>query len=63
MAQKRQVADAKIALQHNLGLGGACVIAMYKKYTDGIQKSFRKDQSADPAVLEQFEAESKQAKL
>jgi len=30
-AQKRQVAGAKIALQHNLGLGGAAVVAMYRK--------------------------------
>jgi sterol carrier protein 2 len=29
-ADKRQVADAKIALQHNLGLGGAAVLAMYR---------------------------------
>ena len=26
-----QVAGAKVGLQHNLGLGGACVITMYKK--------------------------------
>jgi acetyl-CoA acetyltransferase len=30
-ADKRQVKDAKIALQHNLGLGGAAVVAMYRK--------------------------------
>jgi len=29
-AQARQVADAKIALQHNLGLGGACVVTLYR---------------------------------
>jgi len=28
-AEKRQVDGAKVALQHNLGLGGACVVAMY----------------------------------
>ncbi|MCM2534259.1 hypothetical protein NDK43_20295 [Neobacillus pocheonensis] len=28
-AQKRQVENARIALQHNLGLGGACVVTMY----------------------------------
>lgn len=27
----RQVEGAKIALQHNLGLGGACVVTMYQK--------------------------------
>lgn len=30
-ADKRQVAGANIALQHNLGLGGAAVVAMYRK--------------------------------
>jgi len=30
-AGKRQVEGAKIALQHNLGLGGACVVTMYRK--------------------------------
>ena len=29
-ADKRQVPDAKVALQHNLGLGGACVMTMYR---------------------------------
>jgi acetyl-CoA acetyltransferase len=29
-ADKRQVAGAKVALQHNLGLGGAAVVTMYK---------------------------------
>ena len=33
-ADKRQVAGARVALQHNLGLGGACVITMYKKPDD-----------------------------
>jgi len=30
-ADKRQVPNVKAALQHNLGLGGACVVAMYTK--------------------------------
>lgn len=29
-ADKRQVTGARIALQHNLGLGGACVVTMYE---------------------------------
>ncbi|MGA2551240.1 MAG: lipid-transfer protein [Burkholderiaceae bacterium] len=28
-AQKRQVEGARLALQHNLGLGGACVVTLY----------------------------------
>lgn len=31
IAGKRQVPDAKVALQHNIGLGGACVVTMYRK--------------------------------
>jgi sterol carrier protein 2 len=30
-ADQRQVPNAKVALQHNLGLGGACVITMYRR--------------------------------
>lgn len=30
-ADKRQVENASIALQHNLGLGGACVVTMYRR--------------------------------
>ena len=30
-ADQRQVKDARVALQHNLGLGGACVVTMYRK--------------------------------
>src|SRR5688572_19383668 len=30
-AEQRQVPNAKVALQHNLGLGGACVVTMYRK--------------------------------
>ena len=29
-AEKRQVEGARIALQHNLGLGGACVMTLYR---------------------------------
>ena len=31
MGDKRQVPDARVALQHNLGLGGACVVTMYRR--------------------------------
>lgn len=31
LAEKRQVPSAKVALQHNLGLGGAVVVTMYRK--------------------------------
>jgi acetyl-CoA acetyltransferase len=30
-ADQRQVEGARVALQHNLGLGGACVVTMYQK--------------------------------
>jgi len=31
MAEKRQVENARVGLQHNVGLGGACVVTMYKR--------------------------------
>jgi acetyl-CoA acyltransferase len=31
LAEKRQVPGAQVALQHNLGLGGAAVVTMYRK--------------------------------
>lgn len=30
-ADRRQVANARLALQHNLGLGGACVVTLYER--------------------------------
>jgi len=30
-AEKRQVEGARVALQHNVGLGGACVVTMYRR--------------------------------
>jgi len=33
-ADKRQVEGARLALQHNLGLGGACVVTLYGKNQD-----------------------------
>jgi len=30
-AEKRQVDKARVGLQHNLGLGGACVVTMYRR--------------------------------
>ena len=30
-ADRRQVSGARIALQHNLGLGGACVVTAYER--------------------------------
>lgn len=30
-AEKRQVQGARLALQHNLGLGGACVVTLYER--------------------------------
>ena len=30
-AEKRQVEDARLALQHNLGIGGACVVTLYER--------------------------------
>ncbi|EAR96995.1 amine-terminal domain thiolase (macronuclear) [Tetrahymena thermophila SB210] len=59
MADKRQVHNLQYALQHNLGLGGACYVALYKKYNQN--KGYtRPDQTSDPDVLESFEKASQQ---
>ncbi len=56
MAEKRQVKGIKeYALQHNLGLGGACVVAVYKKYNSRAGRA-RPDQTSNPAVLEARES-------
>lgn len=57
MAQKRQVTNCQLALQHNLGLGGAVVVALYRKWNQNIAK--RKDLSSDPVDLEKWESEGK----
>ena len=31
LAEKRQVSGAKVGLQHNLGLGGAAVVTLYRR--------------------------------
>jgi len=36
LADKRQLPGAKVALQHNLGLGGAAVVTMYRKASIGV---------------------------
>lgn len=44
----------KYALQHNLGLGGACVVALYKKYNS--------NPSPGTSELKDIEAEEKKAR-
>jgi len=61
MAMKRQVSNLKYALQHNIGLGGACVVVMYKKYNEN-QGWNRKDQTSDPDVLEKLEKKEQDIK-
>lgn len=51
-AQKRQVKNATYALQHNLGLGGACVITIYKKLTN---RPALGTLNSDPSILEKWE--------
>lgn len=54
MAGGRQVPGVKVALQHNIGLGGAAVVGLYKKYNSN--PGFTKDQSSDPDELAAWEA-------
>ncbi|KAK3091030.1 hypothetical protein FSP39_016630 [Pinctada imbricata] len=37
-AGKRQVEGAKVAMQHNYGIGGAAVVTMYRRYKDQDQR-------------------------
>lgn len=57
MAGARQVENCHLALQHNLGLGGAVVVALYSKYNKNMSK--RTDLSSDPKVLEEMEIQGK----
>ena len=36
-ADQRQVEGARLAMAHNLGLGGACVVTLYGKVSGGAQ--------------------------
>lgn len=36
-AGKRQVDGARVAMQHNFGIGGAAVVTMYKKYDSQVK--------------------------
>lgn len=56
-AQKRQVKNAVYALQHNLGLGGACVVTLYKKFTPTPAVN---SLSSDPVLLEKWEKSGRQ---
>jgi sterol carrier protein 2 len=47
-AGDRQVDNAKIALQHNLGLGGACVVTMYRR--DALTRRLVFSWSRDPTA-------------
>jgi sterol carrier protein 2 len=62
MADQRQVPDVKYALQHNLGLGGACVVTMYARMKPGVQGWTRPNQTADLKKLEQIEAAERKVK-
>ncbi|KAF4656836.1 sterol carrier protein 2 [Perkinsus olseni] len=53
-ADKRQVPAVRNALQHNLGLGGACVVAAYRKVNNAPPA---RALPSDPSVLESWEKE------
>lgn len=52
IADKRQVGGAKLALQHNLGLGGACVVGIYEKYNS---RQPGGKMTSNPELLDQYE--------
>lgn len=55
LAGKRQVSNLTYALQHNLGLGGACVVGIYKKYNQGKSRG-----TSDLKEIENEEAKNRQ---
>lgn len=55
MAEKRQVDGARIGLTHSLGLGGATVVGVYKKYRPEVSGQVRPDQTCNSDVLESRE--------
>jgi len=54
-ADKRQVPNAKLALQHNLGLGGAAVVALYKMGFGGNASSTKPDGFTSSVIFEGIE--------
>lgn len=56
-----KVPNLKYALQHNLGLGGACVVSLYKKYNQN--KSPGTSELVDIERLEKIILTPIQAKL
>ena len=51
-AEKRQVRNAEFALQHNLGLGGACVVTVYRKFNGN---RATRSLTSDPEQIERWE--------
>jgi len=49
MAGKRQVPDCTVALQHNIGLGGAVVVTMYRLGFPNLWRPFPQDK-INPAI-------------
>ena len=48
-ADKRQVDDVNVALQHNIGLGGAAVVSIYRRARYSPLTTGRQEQSAAPS--------------
>jgi len=69
MCGKRQVKNARVALQHNIGLGGAAVVALYKLgFPDNQKNNKDNNEKSNPAVNDNFdgrcpEEEEKKSKL
>lgn len=66
-AGKRQVKNAKVAVSHNLGLGGAAVVTVYKRPTEWLNKPMKRPVSLGAAIPKEYQEEpsfqGQQAKL
>lgn len=53
-AGQRQVPDCRMALQHNLGLGGCCVVSLYRKGFNARNQAQKLQLTANPVAAEDF---------
>ncbi|KAI6218724.1 Sterol carrier protein 2 [Aphelenchoides besseyi] len=65
---KRQVENARVAMQHNIGIGGACVVALYRKADAGeVREIVYANTAADSAfesdvIFHQIQTRAKEEK-
>lgn len=51
LAEKRQVPNARLALQHNIGLGGAVVVAVYRMMYSSASRRARRNRQKNNFIF------------